>query len=144
MKRFLGEALLGRTANANDEDPWQTFFLLIAKFADMYKGAIQDVSEWKQAEKRLQHKVSAREIQQARALRKVVQTASENSVVLQSRGEELRAVEKRSVSAVKQASIKKSEDAMQAFKDKMLVLRKRNSAAEIEVDSSDDDDDDEW
>lgn len=146
-KRFLGETLLGTGASSQqggaEEDPWQSFFILIAKFADMYKVAMQEISEWKQAEKRLQHKVTARDIAAARQMRKVVQVASDASSSLTKSSTEKQS-DKASQLAAKRVSMKKSEDALQQFKDKMMTLRKRNSAAEIEPDSSSDEEDDDW
>jgi hypothetical protein len=146
VKRYLGEALLGAQGQGQggEEDPWQSFFQLIAKFADMYKAAMHEITEFKAAEKRLQHKVTAKEIAAARQMRKVVQVASEASAALVKSGTEKQA-ERSTQMAAKRVSVKKSEDALQQFKDKMMTLRKRNSAAEIEPDSSsDEDDDDDW
>lgn len=149
VKRFLGETLLGAQqghgqGQGSEEDPWQSFFQLIAKFADMYKVAMHEITEFKAAEKRLQHKVTAKEIAAARQMRKVVQVASEASAALVKSGTEKQA-ERSTHMAAKRVSMKKSEDALQQFKDKMMTLRKRNSAAEIEPDSSsDEDDDDDW
>ena len=63
LKRYFGETVLGCTPpNGSEaiavsagvqEDPWSSFFILVVKFAQMYKTAIVELVEWEKQEERI-------------------------------------------------------------------------------------------
>ena len=144
LKRYLGETLLGWSADkTTEEDSWQSFFVLMTKFAVMYKAALVDLEEWKRAENRHQRKISLGDIKsEGLALRKRGLSSADTATGLATIGG-TKQTEKSALLAAKRESMKRSEDALQAFKDKVLSLRKKANTMDLDVDSSDTDED-EW
>lgn len=104
-KKYFGENQLGNSTSL-DDDPWQSFFTLLVRFADMYKVALNDVAEWKiQEEKAKTHKLRIQDMHAA------VDRKQENRLVSQRKN-------------VAQPKEKSADDVLQTFKSKMLSIRK--------------------
>lgn len=155
IKRYLGETTLGcspavsMTFTGLDEDSWSTFFVLLVKFADMYKKAIVELDEWTKAEERikLREKESAKRKETnkgklelaAHAASSLEQTMTNTESIYQ-KPVSVKGSRNRSNSCESKES-GPPPDVMQVFKDQMLYIRKRNAFKDID-DSSDDDNDD--
>ncbi len=120
IKRFFGETVLGW---GTDEDPWQTFFQLIVKFAEMYKLSILELEDWKKAEARMTHTKKNNDQQSAKIQ------------ISQFKKESL----KQAPTNEKQSKTHPNHtgtDVMEVFKERMLIIRKRNSTTFDDSDGS--------
>jgi hypothetical protein len=138
IKRHLGETVLGCAGTSGgsegpEEDPWQTFFALLVKFAEMYKLSILELEDWKKAELRLQ-------LRNEHALTSSTSTKIEIS---QFKRENLKQTPERSP---KQQHRKNQSSAgsggnagnvMEVFKERLQIIRKRNSTNFDDSDLSD-------
>lgn len=148
IKRYLGETVLGcgssttssnsssNNNNTPEEDSWQTFFQLLVKFAETYKLGILELEDWKKAEQRLQQKSN--------------NTISTQMAINQFQKENLKQVTKNSkhTHSPKNQNHKQNQnnnnnnsntgkDVMEVFKERMQIIRKRNSTNFDDSDLSD-------
>jgi hypothetical protein len=153
IKRYLGETTLGcnpavsMTFTGLNEDAWSTFFVLIVKFAEMYKKAIVELDEWTKAEERikLREMESAKRketnkgrLERAALAASALEQTMANTESITQKPVSMKGGRHRSNSRDSKDS-GPPPDVMQVFKDQMMYIRKRNAFKDIDDSSSDDD-----
>lgn len=150
IKRYLGETVLGYSSNGSsgasiEEDPWQTFFLLLVKFAEMYKLSILELEEWKKAELRMNRQSMTNNMSNGRSHDN---KTSPHIEISQFSKENLRKVHtkvpKAAGSQNSNTSAASGKDVMEVFKERLQIIRKRNSTNFEDSDLSDDNEQSDW
>jgi hypothetical protein len=142
IKRHLGETVLGygsgSTSNGPEEDPWQTFFALLVKFAEMYKLSILELEDWKKAEKRLQQRTEQQmtnttttKIEISQFNRQNLKQTPERSPKQQNRQKNQPKTTTGGTHSSNQGNV------MEVFKERLQIIRKRNSTNFDDSDLSD-------
>lgn len=143
IKRFLGETILGCTSsdtNSTDEDPWQTFFHLITKFAEMYKISILEIEEWNKNELKSSQKNNNDNSKNKISVSKIeISQFSKETLKQVHQIDKLNNHNHNQSKGSSHNNSSSSNNVMEIFKERMEIIRKRNSTNLDDSDHSDND-----